>query len=276
MGHGNVFTSVCLSTGGRGVCLSACWDTPPDQAPPGSRPPSLDQAPPQEQTLPREQTASPTPPPPESRHPPGADTPLPRPGTPREQTPLTRHPPGPGTPPWEADCSIRLTNGRYASYWNAFLLTVFVPCSFDICSYVFFTMVWISRNLTVDSTILLESLIRNQGSEEFHLVAHVNLTSCVLNLTSRKIIYFTSHGVNSGQTSKPWDFMQSCCAVCGRLVYVIHTWCKRADDVVRTCRLQAKCCPKSRSCVIRTLSAHRLHVVYTSSARDFSPRNISS
>ena len=67
LGQGNVFTSVCLSTGGRGVCLSACWDTPP-----------------------------------------------------------TRHPPGPGTPPREADCSIRLTSGRYASYWNAFLLlTVF-------------------------------------------------------------------------------------------------------------------------------------------------------
>ena len=50
-GQGNVFTGVCLSTGGggEGVCLSACWDAipllpgpgnpPPDQAdtPPGTR-----------------------------------------------------------------------------------------------------------------------------------------------------------------------------------------------------------------------------------------------
>ena len=35
-GQGNVFTGVCLSTGG-GVCLSACWDAiplPPDGEPP--------------------------------------------------------------------------------------------------------------------------------------------------------------------------------------------------------------------------------------------------
>ena len=75
LGQGNIFTGVCLSTGG--VCLSACWDIPP-----GSRHPP-------------DQT------------PPGADTPS-------EQT-----------PPQEADSSIRSTSGRYASYWNAFLL-VFV------------------------------------------------------------------------------------------------------------------------------------------------------
>ena len=69
--------SVILSTGG--VCLSACWDT----TPPRSRPP-------------------------QSRHPPGADT-----HPPREQT----------TPPREADSGIRSTSGRYASYWNAFLFT---------------------------------------------------------------------------------------------------------------------------------------------------------
>ena len=28
-GQGNVFTGVCLSTGGEGVCLSACWDAIP-------------------------------------------------------------------------------------------------------------------------------------------------------------------------------------------------------------------------------------------------------
>ena len=32
-GQGNVFTGVCLSTGG-GICLSACWDAIP---PPGTR-----------------------------------------------------------------------------------------------------------------------------------------------------------------------------------------------------------------------------------------------
>ena len=48
-GQGNVFTGVCLSTGGEGVCLSACWDAiaPRDQAdtPPGpGRHPHRDQA----------------------------------------------------------------------------------------------------------------------------------------------------------------------------------------------------------------------------------------
>ena len=75
-----------LSTGGEGVCLSACWDTPP---------PGVDTTPPDQTPL--EQT-------PAGADPPGADTP------PREQT-----------PPREADCSIRSTSGRYASYWNAFL-----------------------------------------------------------------------------------------------------------------------------------------------------------
>ena len=86
LGQGNIFTGVCLSTGGRGVCLSACWDTHPPRP---DTPP--DQAPPPEQT--------------------------PRADPPRDQTP-----PRPGIPPREADCSIRLTSGRYASYWNAFLL----------------------------------------------------------------------------------------------------------------------------------------------------------
>ena len=73
--------------GGRGVCLSACWDTtPPEQTPPGAEPPGAD-------TPPREQTP-----------PPGPDPPS-----------VSRH------PPREADSSIRSTSGRYASYWNAFL-----------------------------------------------------------------------------------------------------------------------------------------------------------
>ena len=83
LGQGNIFTGVCLSTGGRGVCLSACWDIPPRTR----------------------------------QTPPGADTPT-GPGRP----PRSRHPPGPGrNPPGEADFSIRSTRGRYASYWNAFL-----------------------------------------------------------------------------------------------------------------------------------------------------------
>ena len=88
-GQGNVFTGVCLSTGGEGVCLSACWDVmpPPDQAytPPGPGRPPLDQADP----------------------------------------PWTRQtPPDQTDPPREADSSIRSTSGRYASYWNAFLLEI--------------------------------------------------------------------------------------------------------------------------------------------------------
>ena len=57
--------------------------------------------------------------------PPWADAPPP----PGADPPQSRHPPGPGSPPPEADCSIRLTSGRYASYWNAFLFVVFLPAS---------------------------------------------------------------------------------------------------------------------------------------------------
>ena len=56
------------------------------------------------------------PPPPRSR-PPGADTP-----PPREQTPpRSRH-----APPRSACWEIRSTSGRYASYWNAILLQIFL------------------------------------------------------------------------------------------------------------------------------------------------------
>ena len=55
-------------------------------------------------------------------HPPGMENPPgwrpPRNGDPPEW----RTPPGMETPPREADSSIRSTSGRYASYWNAFLL----------------------------------------------------------------------------------------------------------------------------------------------------------
>ena len=76
---------------------------PPEPPLGRDNPPTAD-PPPQEQTpLPWEQT------PRAGRTPPRADTPL-------EQTP----PP----PPQEADCSIRSMSGRYASYWNAFLLVI--------------------------------------------------------------------------------------------------------------------------------------------------------
>ena len=69
--------------GGRGVCLSACWDTPPGrQTPP-------DQAPP-DQALPDQAT------PPGVVTPPRADTPTPLDqAPPRSRNPLqSRHPPG--------------------------------------------------------------------------------------------------------------------------------------------------------------------------------------
>ena len=96
LGQGNIFTSVCqeFCPQGGGGCLPQCMlGYPPDQTPP----PPRDQAP-------------------RSRHPPG-------PGTP----PRTRHTPPEQTPPREADCSIRSTSGRYASYWNAFLFCNFFP-----------------------------------------------------------------------------------------------------------------------------------------------------
>ena len=113
-GQGNVFTGVCLSTGGEGLCLSACWDAIPpwDQADtPGTRqtPPQTRQThqPPRtRQTPPRDQ----------------ADTPQDQTDTPLDQAdpPGTRQ-----TPPQEADSCIRSTSGRYASYWNAFLFLQF-------------------------------------------------------------------------------------------------------------------------------------------------------
>ena len=106
LGQGNIFTSVCQEfypqSGREVVCLSACWDTPP----PRSRHPH---------PWTRHTTTHP---------PPGADTPRsrhpPRPGTPLGADPPDQaHP----LPPRGADCSIRSMSGRYASYWNAFLLT---------------------------------------------------------------------------------------------------------------------------------------------------------
>ena len=117
-GQGNVFTGVCLSTGGEGVCLSACWDAIPPrtrETPPGPGRPPWDQADP-----PRDQVDPPRPgrPPWDQADPPGTrQAPL---GSGRP--PRTRQTPQPPHPPREADSSIWSTSGRYASYWNAFLL----------------------------------------------------------------------------------------------------------------------------------------------------------
>ena len=89
LGQGNVFTGICDFVHRGGVCLSACWDTTP---PPQSRhPPGADTPLPRADTpLPRADT------------PLGADTPLPRADTPGadtpELTPLNHPPPQPDTP----------------------------------------------------------------------------------------------------------------------------------------------------------------------------------
>ena len=112
-----------LSTGGKGVCLPPREQTPPPGAhppgahppdqthPPGSRhPPSPGSRPPRADTPPEADTPS-------SRHPP-EQTP-PRSRHPPEQTPPRSRHPRPDTSP-----GIRSMSGRYASYWNAFMLTV--------------------------------------------------------------------------------------------------------------------------------------------------------
>ena len=123
--EGYAFTPVCYSVHmWGGVCLNACWDTHPRQTPPQADTPQVD-TPGQTHPL--------------GRHPPGRHHPLGR--HPQADTPLDRHPPG-QTPP--AQCMLRYTApaqcmlgytvpsacwnrhgyccGRYASYWNAFLL----------------------------------------------------------------------------------------------------------------------------------------------------------
>ena len=105
--------SVILFTGGGSVI-----HPPPDKAgrPPQTREPPPDQGepsppdqgqPPQARETPRTRDNPPRP---------GRETPL-RPG----RTPRTRE-----NPPLEADFSIRSTSGRYASYWNTFLLVLCV------------------------------------------------------------------------------------------------------------------------------------------------------
>ena len=92
-------------------------DTPPEQTPPWTRqtPPRPGRHPPRSRHSPPDQTDTP----------PRADPSGSRP--PQEQTPPL--PLDQADPPREADCSMRLTSGRYASYWNAFLLYIFL----DLC-----------------------------------------------------------------------------------------------------------------------------------------------
>ena len=103
--------------GGEGVCLSACWEAiPHDGEPPlGWRTPPWMENPPLDGE-----------PPMGWRTPPGLGRP-PLDGEPPlgwRTPPRMENPPGTRqTPPLrETDSSIRSTSGRYASYWNAFLL----------------------------------------------------------------------------------------------------------------------------------------------------------
>ena len=130
--------SVILSTGG-GVSDSVHVGIPPPGAdPPRSRHPPQEADPPKKQTSPtisrhpprsrpsprsRHPPKKQTPPmkqiPPRSRHPPKNQTPPQKQTPPEADTPpRTRH------PPHEADIGARSMSGRYASYWNAFLLLV--------------------------------------------------------------------------------------------------------------------------------------------------------
>ena len=137
--------SVILSTGGVSASVHAGIHPPgsrypSEQTPPKEQTPSWSRHPP-EQTPPRADTSIGSRHPPsrppradtppgsrapqgadtsQSRHPLGADTPQSR--HPPEQTPPNQTPPlGADTPP-EADSGLQSTSGRYASYWNAFLL----------------------------------------------------------------------------------------------------------------------------------------------------------
>ena len=155
-GQGNIFTPVCHSFGSRGGV--------PDQTPPGTRYTPWDQVPPQTtQTPPGPGTppdhthpprtrytpqdqVPPGPHPPRTRYPPDHTPPQDQvhpPGT--RYTPLDQAPPQDQVPPWPptpprdqvppraATSGIQSTIGRYASYWNAFLLKCAYCCIDSIC-----------------------------------------------------------------------------------------------------------------------------------------------
>ena len=104
----SIFSQVCVknSVHGGGGCLPQCMLG----YPPGSTPPRGPDIPP------NHAPPGTRPPPDQTPTPPGADTP----------------------PPQEADCSIRSTSGRYASYWNAFLLNIIClrKCSRDVSHFI--------------------------------------------------------------------------------------------------------------------------------------------
>ena len=110
-----MFLHVCviLFTGG----VLRAGRTPPDQTPPGSRHPPWSRHPP-DQTPPSPPDQ--TPPPSREQTPPQDQTPPPPEQRPPTPTPLPR----------EADSGIRSMSGRYASYWNAFLLSLYVGVIF--------------------------------------------------------------------------------------------------------------------------------------------------
>ena len=91
--------------------------------PPGTKenPPGTRQTPPRDQGEPPRDQADTHPPPGPRR-----TTPRDQAGrTPRtKETPPRQTPPRQGDPPREEGCSIRSMSGRYASYWNAFLLGI--------------------------------------------------------------------------------------------------------------------------------------------------------
>ena len=99
-------------------------DPPQRRQPPGRRPPKKEapprRRPPKEGGTPQKET------PQRRRHPPEGDPPkkeAPPTRSPQRRPPKKEPPPqGDPPPPWEADSGIRSMSGRYASYWNAFLL----------------------------------------------------------------------------------------------------------------------------------------------------------
>ena len=111
LGQGNIFAPVCHSVhsedGGLPQCMLGYHPTPWEQTPSWEQtPPGTDTPTPQEQTSPWDQTT-----------PPGADTPP-------DHTPGTR-------PPLRNACwEIRAIRGRYASYWNAILFSLFLGQKF--------------------------------------------------------------------------------------------------------------------------------------------------
>ena len=103
-----MFLQVCVCPQWGGGCLPQCMlgcQTPPTR----QTPPGPGRTPPGPGRPPRDQPHTPRP----GRPPQTKQTP------PRDQADT---PPDQADPPREADSSIRSTSGRYASYWNAFLL----------------------------------------------------------------------------------------------------------------------------------------------------------